>query len=272
MPKINPFSYFLLVMTGLTLIACEHVIDWELKTGDNQKLVVEAIITDEFKIQELQLSLSTNGPNDVPPAIEDAIVNIFVNQDTYAFEHDPARPGHYKSGLPFAATPNTQYDLFIIWQGQEYFAKAFMGAVSPFPPATFTPFAETDSFTVAQVASVYHPTEAAMYELNINWQHIFPSDSSQAKLYYYTFNTVDVSELAPPPRELVVFPRGSIVIEKKFGLQNDFAAFLRAQVMETEWKGGVFDEASASLPTNISNDGLGWFGVCAVKVDTFLVQ
>ena len=42
--------------------------------------------------------------------------------------------------------------------------------------------------------------------------------------------------------------------------------------METEWQGGVYDENSASLPTNISNGGLGFFGVSAVLSDTLLAE
>ena len=51
-----------------------------------------------------------------------------------------------------------------------------------------------------------------------------------------------------------------------------FAAYLRALLMETEWQGGAFDEASANLPTNITNGGLGYFAVCGVLADTLVAE
>ena len=47
---------------------------------------------------------------------------------------------------------------------------------------------------------------------------------------------------------------------------------VRALLMEAEWQGGVLDEASGSLPTNISSGGLGFFAVCAVLSDTLVAQ
>ena len=50
------------------------------------------------------------------------------------------------------------------------------------------------------------------------------------------------------------------------------ANYFRSMLMEIEWQGGIFDETPSSLPTNISNGGLGFFGVSAVLSDTLIAQ
>ena len=83
---------------------------------------------------------------------------------------------------------------------------------------------------------------------------------------------LDISEIFRPPKATVVFPRGSVVFRQKYSLHPSFATYLRALLMETEWQGGVFDEASSSLPTNISNGGLGFFAVCAVLSEVVVAE
>ena len=85
-------------------------------------------------------------------------------------------------------------------------------------------------------------------------------------------NSVDVNGFFRPPRDTIVFPVGSQVAIKKFGLNDDFATYLRSLAIETEWNGNFIYGASANLPTNISNDGLGFFSTCAVVMDTLVAR
>jgi hypothetical protein len=143
--------------------------------------------------------------------------------------------------------------------------------VYPFNRMTFNPYGN-DSLTVGNVAPIYSPNEQAMYEINIDWSHLTDVQPNHAKLFYYTFSTVDVNQLFRPEKETVPFPKGSFVIEKKHSLNDDFAAFYRALAMEANWQGGVFDENSSSLPTNLSNGAVGFFGVSMVLSDTLIAQ
>jgi hypothetical protein len=193
-------------------------------------------------------------------------------QNSLNFFEDQNEAGKYLSEQPFAAQLNQTYHLEIQWNGQTYHAENEMVPVYPFNKMTFNAYGQKDSLTIGEVAPFYSPNEQAMYEINIDWSHLTNSDSSSAKLFFYTFNTIDASELFRPEKETIVFPKGSIVIEKKHSLNDDFAAFYRALAMETDWQGGVYDENSASLPTNISNGAVGFFGVSAVLVDTLIAE
>lgn len=255
----------------LALFSCEEATDWEFRPGENGALAVEAVITDEFKIQEVLLSLSRDGLNgEVEPA-SGAEVRLWNGRDTIGLREDAGGPGRYFSEQPFAAQLHIPYTLEIRWDGTTYLAGSKMVEVFPFSRPPFVA-AGTDSLAMGEVAPLYSPDEQAMYEVDIYWPGLVNSGLPQAKIFFYTFNTIDINELFRPPKETVAFPRGSTVIVKKHSLDPEFAAYLRALLMETEWQGGILDEASASLPTNISNGGLGFFAVCAVLSDTLVAE
>jgi len=252
--------------------SCELPTDWHFQSPDAGALVVEAIITDERKIQEVQLSLSYDDLNGEALPAAGAQVRVSGDGEIFDFAEDPVNPGRYVSEEEFSARLKIKYTLEIQWNGAAYEAENSMVQVIPFQKMTFKQYGNTDSLVVGEVASLYSPHEQAMYRVDIDWRHLAGTDSARARMYFYTFNTVDVSEIFRPAKETVVFPKGSIVIERKYGLNPEFAAYLRALVMETEWQGGAFDEASSSPPTNISNGGHGFFGVCAVLSDTLIAE
>ena len=253
-------------------VSCEEKTDWNFHPEENGALVVEAIITNELKNQEVTLSLSYDDLNGKAEYVSDAQVAIRGGGVTYDFQQSSSLPGKYISDQAFAAQLGVTYTLEIYRSDSSYFAENVMVEVLPFSPLTFKPFGQTDSLQIRDVPALYSPDEQAMYEVDIDWRHIVGSDSARAKLFFYTFNTIDVNELFRPEQEKVPFPKGSIVIEKKYSLNPDFAAYFRALLMENEWQGGVFDEASASLPTNLNNDALGFFGVSAVLCDTLIAE
>ena len=263
---------FLVLVMLLIVFGCEEQVDWQFQPQENGALVVDAIITNEFKMQEVRLSLSYSGLNGQPEPVSDAEISISDGQNIFQFMEAPGDAGKYFSEEPFATQLGKIYTLDILWNSQEYSAENEMIAVFPFNTITFASYGETDSLTVNEVAPLYSPDEQAMYEINIDWSHISNVEPNRAKLFFYTFSTIDVNELFKPSKETVAFPKGSIVIEKKYSLNEDFAAFYRALAMETDWQGGVYDENSASLPTNVSNGGVGFFGVSAVLVDTLIAE
>ena len=233
---------------------------------------MEAIITNELKTQEIRLTQSYNDQNGIPVPVSGAEVTVSDGQNSLSFLEDNAEAGSYLSPVPFRAQIGKTYTVEIQWNGQTYHAENEMIPVYPMNQPTFSPYGNTDSLTIGNVAPLYSPNEQAMYEINIDWSHLSSSEPNRAKLFFYTFSTVDISELFPPEKETVVFPKGSIVIEKKHSLNEDFAAFYRALALESDWQGGFYDENSASLPTNISNGAVGFFGVSAVLRDTLIAE
>lgn len=272
---MKPTSVCISICSLLVLSAfagCVETVDWELQAGDNGKLVVEAIITDERKRQEIRLSRSYDDLNGPTPAVDDAIVTVSVAGTTYSFPCDHNDPGKYVSEVPFAVVDQLDYVLEIDWEGGLYTAVSRLSDVAPIPVLSFrTKPGYSDSLYIGTFAPVYNANQQAMYEVDIDWSH-FSQEEAQAKVFYYTFSRLDVSEFVRPVRDTVFFPRGSVLHITKYGLNEEFADYLRAMVIETDWKGGIFYSASASTPSNISNGGLGFFSTCAVVKKTLVAR
>lgn len=271
-----PFGKYYLIglLLGMLLIlSCEETIDWELQPEENGRLVVSAILTDERTIQEVRLSQSYDDLNGPVPAVTDAVVRVEVADRSVTFLPDPDQPGVYLSEFPFKVFAQLDYRLRIFWQGEEHTAVSRLAPVAPIPAIRFQRQPENpDSLRLRDFVSSYNPNQQAMYEIDIHWSHLNPTPPTQAKQFLYTFRQLDVSELIRPDREDVYFPVGSIVRVTKFGLNDDFAAYLRAMVIETDWRGGAFYTAPASIPTNISNGGLGFFSTCSIVRETVVAR
>ena len=263
-------SNLLLIMCFLCSTACERSIDWEVEDAVAERLVVEAILTNEFRIQEINLSTSFNGLNGETPNVVDADVKVEANGIIYPFDVDQDR---YLSREAFSVVDGLEYRLVINWAGQEYTALSNLSAVAPIPLIGFLPFGQRDSVFISKnVVPLFSSSQQAMYQFDVDWSHIQTQGLSQVRLFYYTFNSVHNSQFIRPEVEDVVFPVGSIVTVSKFGLNDDFAAFLRAQVIETDWNGAILYGNPENAPSNITNDGLGFFTTCSVLRDTLLAE
>lgn len=262
---------FLVSLIGC-LVACEEAVEWEFQEGENGVLVVDAILTNEFIQQRLRLSLSHDELNGEAPPVSDAIVSVTANGVAYFFAPVPGDPGLYESTLPFAVFADLTYELEINWEDQRYTASSELSKVAPFPEISFLPFEDTDSLFFGAFAPIYNANQQAMYEMNVDWTHLHPDQESRAKLLFFTFSTINTGGLVRPAGDTTSFPRGSIVIAKKYGLNDNFADYLRALALETSWRGSVFYGPAANLPTNLSGGALGFFSTCAVLTDTLIAQ
>ncbi len=271
MKSITLLFYFSLV-TLLFLSACVEETDWEYQPEENGQLVVESILTNETIIQSVQLSNSFDDINGTPSPVSNAKVILSNGQNEFTFLESSSVPGKYISSQAIAAQMNSSYFLQIESNDQLYTAQSQMVHILPYSPITIDTIGESNFRRLSNIPNLYSTIEQAMFIVDIDWSHLTDSLPNQAKQVFYTFTSIDVNEIFRPNQTEVKFPRGSIVITKKYSLNNEFANYLRALVMETEWQGGILDENSASLPTNIDNGAIGFFSVCSVLSDTIIAQ
>lgn len=262
----------LIIISSTLLFSCEEFTTWDLDLDAEKQLVVEALLTDENTKQEIRLSQSFNELNGEALPVEDAIVYVEANGVIYPFSPMASDPGLYLSENPFAVRRNLTYSLNINWQGKLYDASSKLSSVGPIPTISFFEDSNTDSLQLAEIGGLFNLNEQSMYEVNISWDHLTNIAPTEARLFFYSFNSLHISEFIRPEKAKVVFPKGSIVEVRKFGLNDDFAVYLRALAIETEWNGSVFYGQSDNLPTNISNEGIGFFSTCAVVVDTVVAE
>lgn len=261
---LRKIGLFFTILLCMGFLSCERYTAWELEEDSETRLVVEAILTDENSFQEIRLSQSFISPNGRAEGIIDAQVQVEANGVVYGFLHVPGSPGLYLSERPFGVFANLSYHLKIDWQGEVYEAVSKLSRVAPIPGFSFVPKANTDELSFGTVPDLYSLDQQAMYEVDLDWSALHADTPNQAKMYFYTFSSVHITGLLLPKKEQVYFPKGTQVHIRKLGLNEDFAAYLRALLIETDWSGNFYYTTPENLPTNISNQGLGFFSTCAV--------
>ena len=271
--KLRPNIFFGLI---LFLISCEEKTDWDIQPGNMNTLVVEAIITNEYKQQLIKLSKPYPDLNGQAVKVSGAEVTISFENQLIKFVESADIHGSYFSEIPMGGSIDITNLLNIQFEGKNYTAEAMMVPVIPSWPLQIIPVEDTLR-EIEWTAPGYNPDDLAMYEVIISWTHLTDTTLSdtltQARMLYYTLNTIDVAYVVfPQDKEEVLFPPGSILIARKYSCTEDFAAYLRALLAETEWQGSLFEDARGNLPTNISNGGLGYFSACSVLADTIIVE
>jgi hypothetical protein len=264
-----------ILLIFLLFESCEEQADWALQQGSNDYVVVDGIITNELKTQTISLSKPVKGFNDQPQPVTGATVLVSSNQVVYGFHEDTLHPGIYKSDKAFAGVKNKTYTLNITSGSKVFSAKAALAPPVDFNFLLYKKSLADNLYRITWVANTYNPVRSAMYEIMLDWSSVpgyenLNPDSCRAKLYYYSLTTLDVSEVFAPTLEKMAFPAGTLITERRYSLTDEHAAYIRALLLETTWQGGFFNTATANIPTNISEGGLGFFGTCGVveKMET----
>lgn len=262
---------YIIWFTVFLCYSCEKKSDWSTNTDNHPKLVVQALLTNEYRIQDLRLSLSTNELNQAPTPVEDASVTVSTANNSFQFTH--AAGGRYLSTVPFSVSRGIPHQLTIDWNGVDYLALSTDTTVAPMPPIEFAPI-QSDStlLRINETIPLYSAFEQSMYQFDIDWRQLTGDSAAIARIYDYTFSDYHINEILPPPKQVVRFPIGTPVIVRKYGLNDAYAHFLMSVLIATEWNGNVFYSSPSSPPSNISNGGLGFFAVSRVLTDTLIAQ
>lgn len=262
---------FIWLWVLFAFFACEEPSDWDLDTAQSDNIVIEAILTDERKTHQIKITKPYTDLNGNPEGINDADVFVSANGQVATFINDG--DGVYKSEFPFRVVDNIMYNLKIEHQGQTYEASSSLSEVAPIPTISFDTLRNNENGRVFKTfASTFNPNQQAMYEVFVDWTHLVQNDSARVKMVTYTFSDIDISQIRPPELERVTFPKDSRVKVRKYGLNEDYAEFLRAVAIETIWDGTLFYTSGSNLPTNISGGAHGFFSTCAVLEENIIVE
>lgn len=251
-------------------MACQKQTDWNLNTQASDKIVVDGTITNENKTQSVRITYPITQLNETPQPLTGAYVVINDEDSTHLFTEEPLNPGYYSSNSKFIGQEVHQYTLIINNNGKIYSAKSLMEPAISFHPLTYSKNTGDNLYHIDKVTTSFNATQNAMYEVLLDWSTVAgyenqnPADC-KARLLYYSLPTLDVSEVLAPQMEKVSFPAGTIIIEKRYTLNPEHAAYIRALLSETTWTGGLFDSSHSNIPTNLSNGALGFFAACGVS-------
>jgi len=273
---IKRFYIFLIAL--ILLNGCEKAFDWTFEEEDIEIPVVESIITNENKIQEVRLSWVRSAPNNNINPITDAVVSVQVGNTTYAFYHDTTEPGLYKSQQAFIGIVDVALKIDVLVGSNLYSGSDIMIPVTPSQKGIFKAVNNSDSiFEIVSAASTFSSSEPAMWILDISWSGLpaymhLPADSCKARLYYYDLKTLDVSQVFAPEKQRIQFPKGALVVQTKYSLSQEHALFRRSILLETEWRGGLFDVSPGTIYSNIKGGATGFFGTSSVVKMSYFVE
>ena len=256
----------------LFFVDCEHKYDFYLEKPKDTTIVIEGMITNENKRQTIYISTVSSYQDDKRMPVSGALVAVTASNDSsYYYLEDTLNRGTYISEYPFIGIAGNIYYLNIKVNGSTYTAESSMLPVTPPEKITFSK-SETGMMSIKHVAESFVADNPAMYTVDLDWSGVegykeMNPKHTQARLYYYSLTSVDVSQLFAPKTEKIEFPVGTLVIERKYSIDHNYELFLRSLLTETKWCGGYFDEAHGNLHTNITN-GAGFFAACTVAIDT----
>lgn len=267
---------FLFVVMIISLAACVKKTNWPVQGNLPQYIVVDGILTNESKKQSVRLAFPVSQLNEVPAPVSSANVVINTGDSTYQLYEHPDGSGVYQSLNNFSALPGKTYSLLVFFQEKIYSAKADMAPGILFNPLHYTRD-DDNLYHIDFVASSFNTQNPAMWEVLLDWSKVpgyAQTDSSfcQERLLFYTLPTLDVSEIFAPEVEKISFPAGTRIVEKRYSLSTEHAAFIRSMLLETNWQGGFFCSAPANAMTNLSTGAIGFFGVCSVTQLSFQVS
>ncbi len=260
----------------LSLVACERSTDWEPESNSPSMIVVEGRVTNELAVQRITLSRTTSSLNSSPLPLKGANVSISDGSSSWVLIEDDSIDGRYVTTTAVAGEAGKTYTLQIVKNDTVLTATDKMPGVTDFVPLKYAKTGSGHLYQISWVANGYHPAKAAMYEIMLDWSALPAyADSSpehcRALLYYFTLTTIDVSDLFSPAISKTYFPAGTVITERKYSLSPEYEEFLRCLLLESSWRGGLWDAIPGNLPTNINPNGLGFFNASAVQSSSMVV-
>ncbi|HHL52476.1 MAG TPA: DUF4249 domain-containing protein [Flammeovirgaceae bacterium] len=260
---------FIILCLTIVLTSCEEAINWPLQPQNEPLLVVEAVLTNEFKRHTVKLSRPYPQQGGTAEPVSGAVVRLYTGSSTETLTEEPPGSGLYLTDS-LRIVSNRLYTLVIDYGGQTYFATDVQEPVEPLPPFKYRP-ASDSTYVLAPEAS----GDKANYIVHrIDWQatgFCTGSRPCQAEVVVYDLKNIDVQAQFPPDQEVVAFPAGSTIIRQKYSVSEAYRAYLRGMLSETTWRGGFFDTYPANPATNLSAGATGFFALSTVVADTVVV-
>jgi hypothetical protein len=219
-----------------------------------------------MKAHELSVYWSTAELNHIPEGITGVSGELSDGNNTYVFDEVPGKPGYYLTSQSFIASAGKTYRLIVTHESFTDTAYAVMSGVSPLETADIVSYNGYYRYRHQQ-GQLPSMTEV-YYDWSENTAYCLEAGKSSASEVFYDLNNIDIGKLFPPDKEVIVFPKPTILVRRKYSLSSEHERFIRALLLETEWRGGLFDVEQGNVPTNFGNGVIGWFAACAVVSDT----
>ncbi len=268
------------IATLLAFVQCTERIDLDLNKNENQRLVVDGWITSIARPQTVRLTLTTDYfQNEAAPKATGATVSITDGSITFPLTEN--EPGLYQTAANVAGEPGKTYTLEIEYDGATYTASSFM---RPAPPIDSINYAidedELDNPDEDNDGKLWHELFFYAQEPAGEGDHYYfktylNGDSKSDTLRNNGFvsdDGVDGSYIGGISYDYVEVADGDSVAAEMLTISKEAYEYFNAVMLETDWRGGIFDSPPANIPTNISNGALGFFSASAISQSHVIIS
>lgn len=263
--------FLVLLLTIIFLSGCETEYPWKLQESEVKNMVVDGIITNEMKSQRINLSMSNTKPNKLSEPISGATVTVDDKNNRYQFIESLTIPGSYFS-LPFQAVVGKTYVLTITSNSKIFTARDTMVSITELSLFNLSIQSKGDFYVYNHIKTGMPAIIEVYFDWTKSTEYTQNYGSNMAQETFYILKNVDINEVLHPDKEIIRFPKGTKIIRRKYSLSEEHQKFIRSLLMETEWRGGLFDVQQGNVSTNLNNGALGFFGVCMVLKDSTMVN
>ncbi len=279
--KYNLIVVVLALFAGIT--ACEKDVILDLASIEGKYVIVEGNLIDDGSRQWIRLTRSSSYYDvTTGEAVQNASVTVQGNNQSWVFQEliPDSLPGYYFNSLISTALIETTYELNIeTTNNQTFFAQSQMRPLPELDSVTvkLNPFSEFDFFdttvydVIAHFADLPGEGDHYLFNLYINNKLKTPRPSDKAPVSdenldpYTSFAVLSVNENDISPGDTLTLEMRSISKEK-FDFYNIF-------FNQTDLSGNPFAGAPpANIPTNLSEDGRGFFQVSSVNRKSIIFQ
>jgi hypothetical protein len=254
-------------------VSCEEEIDLELNDQENQRIVVEGRITNEFRHHQVRLTktLSYFEHELVPPLLG---ADVFITEEgtgnSFPLSLINDSLGIYETIL-MAGKTGERYSLNIQYDEEEFIATAQLDTLPAFDSlkyeyVVYQYFGMKFGMYVLKSSFYEPPPEGSIYRLDVFLNDTLYTDGLSGAVYFDDFQTNDMYwpeiEIYAIPQERIRLDTNRVRLEM-YSISRDEYNFLAAFFAES-FSGFIFSGPPANIPTNVKNtaggiDGVGFF-------------
>lgn len=266
MKKKVKYNIFIIKISALLIFTgCEQETIWDIQES-RRYVIVDALLTNELRYQTIRVHTSNLDMNENPQPVSGVEILLSDDDGSVSFIEDPTQPGRYYSIYPIRTVAGKIYQLAIHYDTTYDTAYAYMEGITPMEPTVIVPHEDLYRYS-------YIPSSLpSMMEVYYLWTDVPEFCEYYGECYaaetFYTLDIIDISKEFAPEKEIIAFPEGTMIIRRKYSLNEPHQHFIRSLLLETEWRGGLFDVEQGNVPTNFIHGTRGWFATCMVLMDT----
>lgn len=286
---------FIILIFTIIFNSCREDLDVNLNTDVNKRLVVDGCITDRPVDDTVRLSWTSDYfSRDTTPYITDATAIISDNENN-VFELVNLNNGKYLiDKTQFQGKIGNTYTLTITVNGNEYSATSTMNPVAKMDSVIwhYTYIVYPNMYFYELSYYGYDPPEKNQYMWNIYMNSKCVTDSLKNKillddsqfngyplndisLIFYTEEKMDeitgIRDYSITDSVKYIYPDTIQVTIEMMEIPLEYLHFINEVMLETFWKGGLFDGPPANITSNVSNQGVGFFYAASTDYYSFTI-